>query len=274
LQTSKEELESMNEELNTVNSEQEARMEALGRANDDMKNLLNSIRVATIFLDEDLKVKRYTEEAQSAFRLIESDIGRPLSDLSTDLEYDHLSEDCRHVLQTLESREAEIRDQEGRWYRLRVMPYRTSENVIDGVVITLSDITRAKEAEITATASRDFFSSIVETVRHPLLVLDPDLRVSEVNQAFCSAFGVERSDARGTRVYDLAQGQWDIPELRELLESILPEKTVMRDYRMEADFPGSGRRDLLLNARKLDQAESRPALILLAIEDATGKDAP
>lgn len=269
LETSREEMQSLNEELNTVNAELQSKVSALARVNDDMTNLLNSMQVATIFLDRDLKVKRYTNKARDIIRLIESDIGRPLSDLTSSLRYGELVEDCGRVLASLVPQEKEVQDDTGQWYQVRLMPYRTSDNVIDGVVLSLVDISQTKQGELKARAGRAYFESIVQTVRQPLIVLDGNLRAVTANEAFYRTFDTQPRGTQGVLIYDLGNHQWDIPELRQLLEKILPERNVMTDFRVEHDFPGAGRRTFLLNARRLQQDEKEPALILLVFEDVT-----
>jgi len=147
LNSSKEEMQSMNEELQTINAELQAKLDALALAQSDMQNVLNSIEIAILFLDQNLNVRRYTDRASSIVRLRESDIGRPLSDLTTSLQYPDLHEDARETLRTLASSEKQIRTDDGRWFTVRIMPYRRLDNVIDGVVITLVDITETKRLE-------------------------------------------------------------------------------------------------------------------------------
>ena len=155
LETSKEEMQSLNEELGTVNTELQAKVEELSRATDDMQNLLNSIQVATIFLDDQLRVKRFTQEAHELFKLIPTDVGRLFSDLTSNVDYDRLIDDCQEVLRTLAIRETEVRDRNGSWHLVRILPYRTAGNVISGVVITLVDINRLKQAEEQLKAAKD-----------------------------------------------------------------------------------------------------------------------
>jgi two-component system, chemotaxis family, CheB/CheR fusion protein len=147
LTTSKEEMQAMNEELQTVNAELMSRLEDLAVAQSDLKNLLNSTQIATLFLDGRLNVRRFTEQARRVISLRENDIGRPLADLVTRLQYPELGENIAAVLRTLEPREREIRTTEGAWYAVRIMPYRTQDNVIDGVVLTFIDISTAKALE-------------------------------------------------------------------------------------------------------------------------------
>jgi two-component system CheB/CheR fusion protein len=147
LTTSREELQSLNEELQTVNAELQARVEELSLTNSDMSNLLNSTDIATIFLDGKLNVRRFTPRATSIVKLIASDVGRPVTDLSSTLVYPELADDVREVLRTLVFCEKELPTRDERWYVTRIMPYRTPEDRIDGVVITFSDITVAKKLE-------------------------------------------------------------------------------------------------------------------------------
>ena len=147
LTTSKEEMQSLNEELQTVNAEQQAKMDDLTRAEDDLRNLLNSTEIITVFLDNKLHVRRFTEGAQKIFKLIPVDVGRPLSDIKSDLLYAEMSKDIEAVLRTLVFSEKEITTEDGRWFSVRIMPYRTTDDVIGGVVITFANITAAKTLE-------------------------------------------------------------------------------------------------------------------------------
>lgn len=147
LTTSKEEMQSMNEELQTINTELQTKLDDLALAQSDMQNVLNSIEIAVLFLDQDLNVRRYTERAAAIINLRESDIGRPLSDLTTSLRYPDLQEDARKTLDTLVVIEKQITTSDDRWFSVRIIPYRRLDNMIDGVVITLVDITETKNLE-------------------------------------------------------------------------------------------------------------------------------
>ncbi|MDH5700711.1 MAG: PAS domain-containing protein, partial [Nitrospirota bacterium] len=188
LETSKEELQSLNEELVTVNSELQGKMDELSTTNDDLHNILNSTEIATIFLDNDLNIKRFTPEAKRIVNLIETDVGRPLTDIALKLTDCRLIEHAQQVLRTLVFHEGEVQGNEGEWYALRILPYRTARNTIDGLVLTFLDITGAKKAEIAAREAQEFAESIIQTVRQPLMVLDGQLRVVTANQAFYQTF--------------------------------------------------------------------------------------
>lgn len=147
LETSKEELESLNEELTTVNHELREKIEELGRVNSDLQNLMSSTDIGTVFLDRGLQIKRYTMRAQELFNITPVDIGRPLEHFTNKLDYQALTQDAETVLQTLQSREREVHSNDGRWYLARLLPYRTLEDKIDGVVLNFVDITDHKHAE-------------------------------------------------------------------------------------------------------------------------------
>jgi chemotaxis methyl-accepting protein methylase len=156
LTTSKEEMQSMNEELHTVNQELQTRLDEISRTNNDMKNLLDSTDIATLFLDNSLCVRRFTSETSKVTRLIPGDVGRPISDIASALLYPELVNDVHQVLRTLIKVERQIPTPDGNWFAAHILPYRTLENVIDGVVITFMDITVSKklEAELRATEAR------------------------------------------------------------------------------------------------------------------------
>jgi two-component system CheB/CheR fusion protein len=147
LTTSREEMQSLNEELQTVNAEQQSKMDELSRTSDDMRNLLNSTEIVTVFLDNELRVRRFTSGADKLFKLIPGDVGRPLSDIASDLSYPGMTEEAREVLRTLVFSEKQIAATDGRWFSVRIMPYRTMEDVIGGVVITFANISAAKALE-------------------------------------------------------------------------------------------------------------------------------
>ncbi len=272
LETSKEEMQSLNEELSTVNAELNAKIDELSHANDDMQNLLNGLDVATVFLNDQLRIKRYTEQARDLIHLVPSDLNRPLADLAWHFDHPQLIEDCRRVLRTLERQEKHIQTDDGRWLMMRILPYRTSDNVIDGVVMTFIAIDALKRAEQSAQHTQEYFESIVQTVREPLLVLNEDLSVRSANDAFYRTFHDKPAEVQGRRVYDLGDGQWDIPRLRELLEDILPHDSTFADFAVAHDFPRIGRREFVLNARRLRQGDDQPDLILLAMEDVTDRE--
>ncbi|MDH5541238.1 MAG: PAS domain-containing protein, partial [Rhizobacter sp.] len=188
LETSKEELQSVNEEMLTVNSELQTKIEQMASMQDDMKNLLDNIRVGTIFLDRHLLIRRFTRDATKVYRLVATDLGRPLADIRCDLQGVDLIADAQTVLESLVPFEREVCTAGGRWYLARIQPYRTVDNVIDGVVLTLTDVTERVEA-IAVRKARNLAEAIVDTVHDPLMVLDKNLQVLSANRSYFREFG-------------------------------------------------------------------------------------
>jgi len=270
LETSKEELQSVNEELATVNAELQTKVADLSRANNDMNNFLAGTGVATVFVDLQLCIVRFTPAATQLINLIATDVGRPVGHIVSNLSgYDNLIEDVRAVLEDLAPREREVQTRTGAWFLMRIRPYRTLDNVIEGAVITFMDITELKGAREAEQKSLAFAESVVDAVRGPLVVLDGNLKVVSANRSFYRAFQMEQEKAVGRRLYDLAEGGLDIPDLRRLLEQVLPQGTAFDDFRLTHAFKGIGRRTLVLNARRIAPPPGQAELILLAMEDIT-----
>ncbi len=269
LEASKEELQSLNEELDTVNSQLERKVAELEESGDDLRNLLMGNEVATIFLDTTMRIKWFTPAVQSLFDLIDGDIGRPIANFSQKFVNGALVEKAKAAVERLETFEQEVRADSGRDYRLRVLPYRTRDNRIGGAVATFIDITDLKATQAETAEARDYAEAIIETVRDPLLVLDADLRVRSANPAFYRMFQTAAADAEGQLVYDLGNKRWNLPELRRLLEEIIPQQGQTNEFEVELAVPERGRRCVLLNARRIDGDARRPELVLLALEDIT-----
>ena len=273
LETSKEELQSLNEELLTVNTELQNKVDQLSEVNDDMNNLLNSIEIPTIFVDKDIKIKRFTKETTKLINLIPSDVGRPLKDIVSNVEYDNMIIDIKEVMDRVIYKEEEVRTKDGRWYLVRIIPYKTLENIIDGAVITFTDISEQKEVQKLAN-QLEYVESIVDTVREPLIVLDDELKVISANESFYSKFKVKKEETSGKLFYRLGNDQWDIPLLRDLLEKVLPENNKFENFEVKHDFPGIGHKKMILNGRRLQEKRIGhktigKGMILLAIEDVT-----
>lgn len=274
LETSKEEMQSLNEELITLNTELMNKNDELSIINSDMKNLVNSIDIPTVFLDNDLRIKRFTYNITKAVNIINSDIGRPINHIVTNLKYENLVEDSKEVLRTLVYKEIELQTNDGTWYQMKILPYRTTNNVIDGVVITFSDIHKLKTAseEINKLnqdiqLAREYADNIIQTLREAIIVLDPDLKVISANRSFYRTFNAVEENTVGKFIYELDDKKWEIPELRVLLEHIIPQNNFFEGFEVEYDFADTGRKKLLLNARRMIyQGQKETKLILLAIE--------
>jgi len=260
LETSREELQATNEELSTVNIELQKKVDELSIARDDANNLLENTDIATIFLDTNLNIQRFTPHVKKLFNIREIDIHRPLTDITTKIQYKKLHHDAKKVLDTLVGKEIKTSDDQGRQFNIRIFPYRTMDNRIKGIVLTFVDITEIINAKIYA-------EGIVETLKQPLLILNSDLYVKSANKAFYDTFKVQKKNTVGSLIYDLGNGQWDIPKLKKLLENIIPKKTTFNDYIVEHEFPQIGFRRMKLNGRQIQFKGDHDHYILIAIDD-------
>ncbi|MEI6104789.1 MAG: chemotaxis protein CheB [Methanothrix sp.] len=205
LETSKEELQSVNEELATVNAELQTKVADLSRANNDMNNLLAGTGIGTIFVDHQLRILRFTPTVTRIMNLINSDLGRPVSHLVTNLVgYDRLVVDVKTVLETLVSQEVEVQTQDGLWYTMRILPYRTQENVIEGAVITFIDITEVKNTKEALRKANDMLrlAVVVRDAHDAITVQDLEGRILAWNPAAVSMYGWSETEALTMNVRD------------------------------------------------------------------------
>jgi two-component system CheB/CheR fusion protein len=262
LETAKEELQSANEELNTVNEELKNRNLALVEANADLSNVMTSINVPLVVVSKDLKIRHFTHAMAPMLNLVDADVGRSLSDLRPNISVPDLPDLLRSVINGVAPRPREVRGAEGRWYSLEALPYRGPDNKIDGALIVLLDIDAAKLA-------RDYEEAVVRAVQQPLLILSNDLKVIRANEAFYESFKVSKKETENRPLYGIGNGQWNLPELREALENILPRRREFRKLEVDHKFEGIGRRILLLSGCEIQQPPPFGQTILLAIEDIT-----
>jgi two-component system CheB/CheR fusion protein len=234
-----------------------------------MQNLLRATEIPMLFLDSKLRVRRFTDAIKPIISLIKNDVGRSISDLNVNLiDYSFIN-DVQGVLDTLQFKERQVETTEGNWFLMRIMPYRTSENHINGVVVTFNEITAIKELERSLKDAKSYAQNIVDTIQEPLIVLNSCMQVVYANHSFYETFRVTPQETEGRLIYAIGNKQWDIPGLHQLLEDILPENAAFEGYKVEHDFPEIGKRIIRLNARKIES--SKENLILLAMEDITAK---
>ena len=201
LETGKEELQSVNEELTTVNQELKIKIEELGLKNDDFQNLINSTDIGTIFLDRALQVKLFTPRAQDVFNLLDADVGRPLFDITTRLRSGRIHEDVRSVLDRLQTVEREMETQDGRWHLMRILPYRTTDNRIDGVVLTFQDITDRRRAETQVRTSEERLRLLIEgAVDYAIFTLTEDAHIDSWNGGAERLYGYTSDEILGSAV--------------------------------------------------------------------------
>lgn len=267
LDTSREELKATNEELSTVNTELQMKIDELSRSYDDLSNFLASTDIGTVFLDMDLKVKRFTPPAKRVLSLIDSDLGRPIVDIKSSIPSIDLNKTAHEVRDTLHPVQIESQAEDDAWYSVRIRPYRTAADSIGGVVITFVDVSELKRSE----EARIYAESIIDTLREAILVLDKKLNVKMANAAFYRRFMTSPKETLNRCIYELGNHQWDIPRLRELLEEVIPRNQLFDDFALSQDFAEIGHKKLLLNGRMIRQEGEHRRLILLAIEDVTDR---
>ena len=263
LETSKEEMQSLNEELSTVNTELQSKVDELSRANDDMQNLLNSIEIATIFLDGQLKITRYTEQAKRLVNLIPTDVGRPLADLVSNLNqatYDEMVRDCREVLRTLVFRQTEVQTKQGQWFLLRIMPYRTAENIIDGLVLTFVDINPVKQAQKSLRRLSKVFTDALE----PIVIVDLQGRIVDLNDEVVRTYGWTRDDLLGEAVAKMVPRS-DHSLLEERLEQCRKGETIRSIECRRVDKSGREHKGLLTLSLLTDE-RGAPEAISMTIQ--------
>jgi two-component system, chemotaxis family, CheB/CheR fusion protein len=227
--------------------------------NGDLRKLLESINVPLVMVGRNLHIRWFTPPMAALLNLLPTDQGRLITDLHA-AAIPNFRQLLVAALAGEQNKNLEIESPTGRWLSLRILPYRGLDKSIDGAIATLTDIDDLKRA-------RDFAEAVVGIVREPVIVLDASLRVRTANQAFYQAFQLEQKDTEGRLIYEIGNGQWNIPKLRQLLEDILPKRLWIKDFEVAQKYAGIGVRTMLLHAREIRQGDER--MILLAIDDIT-----
>jgi two-component system CheB/CheR fusion protein len=252
--TNKEEMQSLNEELMTLNMQYLAKTEELSQAANDMKNLLDATEIAIIFLDNDLAIKRFTPPVSRIISLVPGDVGRPLAHFTSSLRYEHLLRDVQLVLDRLTSIEINIQTTRGEWYTMRILPYRSLDNYINGAVITFTDITALKLLENRLQDHARFTNSMQATVREPQLALDGSLTVLSANQTFAELMRQPPSALVGQPLTSLGGGAWQQPALLQQLRTLLDPTIPTADFdglTLRVTLPGLGPQQVLLYGHRL-----------------------
>ena len=267
--TNKEEMQSLNEELMTLNMQYLAKTDELSQSASDMKNLLDATEIAIVFLDNDLVIKRFTPPVGRIISLVPADLGRPLAHFASRLRYEHLLRDVRQVLDQLTSVELNIQTTRDEWYTMRILPYRSLDNYINGAVITFTDITALKGLEARLQETVRFAESIQETVLEPLVTLDAGLRVYLANHAFAQGFGTTATALRGQPLAGICGGVWNQPaqlaRLGQLLDPAGPADH-FDGLVLTADFAGLGRYRVVLYGRLLLHQGQLTDRVLLGVQ--------
>lgn len=268
LETSKEEVESTNEELTTVNEELRHRNAELTRLNDDLNNLQESVNLPVLIVTRALTIRSFNPLAEKRFNLGAADASRPVGAIKSALHCPDLEQLIANVIDTVSMKEHEVRDHDGRWHLMRIRPYKTLDHKIDGVVLVLVSIDALKRSELDAKHARNYAQATLRAARDPLLILTDDLRVHTANDAFYKTFTLSPGQVEGRSIFEVGGGTWNIPQLRALLMDILPRNNVFNDFEVVHELPGSGRRTMLLHARRMGE-DVGLEMVVLGIEDVT-----
>jgi len=255
LESSKEELQSLNEELHTVNAELQSKVDELSKAHDDMRNLLNSTEIATVFVDNEMKIKRFTTGAGEIFNLIQTDIDRPLPHLTSNLTHEGLVDDLSRVLDKLTPVEKEVRNEAGEWFKMRIIPYRTTDNRIDGAVLTFVSIDAQKK-------DREAVASVFELNPDALSVIDRDGSLILANQAFCRLFDLEKNEAAGSELFELRDGLLEGTDLKDRLETAMADEESFEAADLEID-----ERRFSVKGQFLPEDSGYPSRLFLAFRE-------
>lgn len=275
LETSKEELESANEELITVNEEMSHRNVELNRLNADLLNLQLATGLAIILVGRDLTVRRFSPQAQKQFDLLPTDVGRPIGHLRHHLVQDSTSQpvDLEHlaadVVGSLTELDQQVRDSSGRWFSLRVRPYLTLDNRVDGAALVWFDIDALKRTETGALAARDFAENTIATVREPLLVVDRHFRIESANSAFYRVFRLTPAQSVGESLLELRRWHWDAERVHGLLQDAFSGNAPVEDVAVTYTTEAGDLRQLQFTARRIMDPAGTRERVLLVIDDVT-----
>lgn len=266
LETAKEELQSSNEELATVNEELEARNVQLAQLNDDHQNIVNSLNIAFITVDNQLRIRNFTPKTTDLMNIISTDIGRPFNDIKLKVKFPDLENIINKCIEDVSVRQLEFQDDYNHWYSMRIRPYRTSDNRIDGAVVAFLDVNEIKASLDKVSSELDYVQSVISAIRHPMLVLDKNLRVVSASNAYYDTFKVNAKDTVGNLLYHLGNGEWAIPKLRTKLENVINNRDSFDGYSVEHVFENIGNTHVLLSGRQVNLAKPESNYALMQIE--------
>lgn len=266
LETTKEELQSANEELQTVNDELQQRNHVLTQTGNDLNNLLNSVNIPLLMLTNDLRIRQFTPPMQRMLSVRPSDIGRSIGEIRLLLNIDDIEPILHDVLDKLGARELEVQDREGRWHLLRVRPYRTSDNKIEGLVAVLVDVDELRRGRQLMIDARDFARSLVESVPMPIVVLNPDSTIRTANTAMRQLTRMQATELDGRSLPELVSHLWGLTDLKEKL-AVVTQSPVGAAMEFEHQSTTSQLLTLFFKVRVLSTDGDR--VLLIVIEDNT-----
>ena len=269
LETAKEELQSSNEELATVNDELASRNDELEQLSNDLTNLITGLSIPVVMVNDDLRIRRFSQAAENLLNLIPTDLGRPITHLKANIVIPDIEKILLRVIDAIKDEKIELQDTNGYWYRVHFRPYKTHDNKISGALIAFIDINEIKLSLNAAEKSRHYAEAIVSAISYPMLVLDKDLQVYSASDVFYKKFKVNEKETVGNLLYRLGNGQWGIPQLRKKLEDTIAVKNGFDNFIVEHTFEHIGNKKMKVSGRYIAEGINMQPMILMQIEDIT-----
>jgi two-component system CheB/CheR fusion protein len=270
LETSHEELQSTNEELITLNEELQSRMKELSSANDDLHNLLLGVDRAIVIVGLDLRIRRFTQTAEKLLNLLPTDIGRSAAQLNSFLGGFGIEKAISESIDGLATVEREVHATDGKWYALRIVPYRTLDLMIRGAVISVVDIDLPKRRTDLAAAVDEYAAEGLAAIQHPLMILDGNQAVIWVNDIYYQTFQLTPQEIIGTRLGKLGAGSWSDPELEKRISETIRTGAPFRGHFLTLDLDGLGASRFTVSGSRLRSLANQTRLVLLAVEGESG----
>jgi two-component system CheB/CheR fusion protein len=265
--TTKEEMQSLNEELMTINLQYQNKAEELTQLNNDMKNLLDNTEIGTIFMDNQLNILRFTPQVTKLFNVIPSDVGRSITHIVSNFDYPSIENAILEVIEKLVGKEIEVKTKKGDWYNLRIMPYRTLDNFINGAVLTFTKITPVKAMEIKLGNLLNYAQFTVDNFPQSALVLDPDKKILSVNKKFLKMFNLLTSDVQDQSFMELLHNRWKTNKLDHF---ILKQKEESRDTFIQLAVQGAEVLNLLIQFKTITSKEGEDNLLSIITFNSQG----
>ncbi|HEX4048436.1 MAG TPA: ATP-binding protein, partial [Elusimicrobiota bacterium] len=269
LEAAKEELQAANEELTTANEDLSRRIEGLRASNDELLELVASVRIPIVLLDKDLNIRRFTPEAEIALDLRPGDAGRPLTDLALPIPIPELKKEVGKVLHGQPAAELEIRSRQGRLYSLWIRPYQSGDRTLKGVSLSLIDFTERRRRLLAVQSSWDYAEAGLDAFKVLLVVLDSSLKIIRANKRFHETFKTTAAAACGRTLPQLGKGMWNAQPIRERLHDLCRDETPFTDFECEFDIPSRGVRTLVISGRVVAGGPGEAKSLLIAAEDVT-----
>ena len=269
--TTKEEMQSLNEELMTINLQYHTKAEELTRLNNDMKNLLDNTEIGTIFLDNNLNILRFTPQVTKLFNVIPQDVGRSITHIVSNFDYPAIESTVVEVIERLAGKELEVKTKKNEWYNLRIMPYRTLDNFINGAVLTFTKITPLKSLEYRLSTLVSYVQTVVDDLTHAAVILDHDQKVLVVNKAFLKLFNVKEQDVKEQFFMEIVVNRWKTNKMTELFTEGIEQDR----FYVQHVFPSVGLLKLMVNVKYITQIGlNEHTAIIVTFENKPRTDEP